>query len=164
MPQDLIGINGSWKCLFLAWLFSRMISSRRREGSILLSFKFFYGLIVEKYTLICAMEIQKIHSCLFRIWFIYGTTNVSVSQSWISLLNCWPRTMCRLIYQQTSANQNTLHLTSGFIWKFSREWLLWTGCATGGSLRKKPQWAMWSIRRKTSHRCSRNFCRHYYKN
>ena len=33
-----VGINGSWKRLFLTWLFSQMISRRRREGSILLSF------------------------------------------------------------------------------------------------------------------------------
>ena len=38
-----------------------MISRWRREGSILLSFLLFYGLIVGKYALICAMEIQKIH-------------------------------------------------------------------------------------------------------
>ena len=33
-----VGINGSWKSLFLAWLFSQMISHGRREGSILLSY------------------------------------------------------------------------------------------------------------------------------
>ena len=38
-----------------------MIRRRQREGSILLSFLLFYGLIVGKYALICAMEIQKIH-------------------------------------------------------------------------------------------------------
>ena len=40
-----------------------MIRRRRREGSILLSFLLFYGLMVGKYALIhvCAMEIQKIH-------------------------------------------------------------------------------------------------------
>ena len=37
-----------------------MIRRRRREGSILLSFLLFYGLMVGKYALICAMEIQKI--------------------------------------------------------------------------------------------------------
>ena len=38
-----------------------MIGRRRREGSILLSFfLIFYGLIVGKYTLICAMEIRQI--------------------------------------------------------------------------------------------------------
>ena len=37
-----------------------MISRQRREGSILQSFLLFYGLIVGKYALICAMEIQKI--------------------------------------------------------------------------------------------------------
>ena len=38
-----------------------MIRRRWREGSILLSFLLFYGLMVRKYALICAMEIQKIH-------------------------------------------------------------------------------------------------------
>ena len=37
-----------------------MNSRRQREGSILLSFLLFCGLIVGKYALICAMEIQKI--------------------------------------------------------------------------------------------------------
>ena len=153
MPQDLIGSEStevesaySSRGCFHEW--SAVGGEKDRFCCL------FYGLIVEKYTLICAMEIQKIHSCLFRICFIYGTTNVSVSQSWISLLNCWPRTICRLIYQQTSGNQNTVHVTNGLIWKFSREWLLWTGCATGGSLRKKPQSPKWSTRRKTSYRCS----------
>ena len=53
-------------------------AERRVDFSV---FFIFYGLIVGKYTLICAMEIEKIHSCLFRTCFIYGTTNVSVSQS-----------------------------------------------------------------------------------
>ena len=56
-----VGIKGSWKSLFLAWLFSRMISRGRREGLILLSF-LFYGLIVGKYASICANEIQKIQT------------------------------------------------------------------------------------------------------
>ena len=56
-----VGNARSWKRLFLAWLFSWMIRRRRREGSILLSFLLFYGLMVGKYALICAMEIQKIH-------------------------------------------------------------------------------------------------------
>ena len=42
-----VGINGSWKSLFLAWFFSRMISHGRREGSIWLSF-LFYGLIANE--------------------------------------------------------------------------------------------------------------------
>ena len=37
-----------------------MIRRRWREGLILLSFLLFYGLMVGKYALICAMEIQKI--------------------------------------------------------------------------------------------------------
>ena len=38
-----------------------MIRRRRREGSILLSFLLFDGLMVGKYALICALEIKKIH-------------------------------------------------------------------------------------------------------
>ena len=38
-----------------------MIRRRWREGSILPSFLLFYGLMVGKYALICAMEIQEIH-------------------------------------------------------------------------------------------------------
>ena len=38
-----------------------MIRRRRREGSILLSFLLFYGLMVGKHALVCATEIQKIH-------------------------------------------------------------------------------------------------------
>ena len=99
---------------FLAWLFSWMIRRRRREGSILLSSLLFYGPMVGKYALICAMEIQKIHmvncSYLLRICFIYGT-NVSVSRS--PSASCWPLTRCLLIYRQTSANQNTVRSLNG---------------------------------------------------
>ena len=65
MPQDLIDCWNQQKLKalipFQVWLFSWMICHRRREGSILLSFLLFYGLMVGKYALICAMEIQKIH-------------------------------------------------------------------------------------------------------
>ena len=63
MPQDLIGCRKRWK---LKALIPRVVvfmndPPRRREGSILLSFLLFYGLMVGKYASICAMEIQKIH-------------------------------------------------------------------------------------------------------
>ena len=53
-----VGNAGSWKRLFLEWLFSWMIRRRRRERSILLSFLLFDGLMVGKYALICTMEIH----------------------------------------------------------------------------------------------------------
>ena len=63
MPQDLIGCRKRRK---LKALIPRVVvfvndppSAERR--SILLSFLLFYGLMVGKYALICAMEIQKIH-------------------------------------------------------------------------------------------------------
>ena len=137
-----VGNARSWKRLFLAWVFSWMIRRQWREGSILLSFLLFYGLMVGKYALICAMEIQKIH----MVVHIFSGFALFTELMWVyrgveSLcrVNCWQRTRCLLIHRQTSANQSTVHLKTGFIWKFSLEWLLWTGCTRGGSLRKKPQ-------------------------
>ena len=84
MPQDLIGC---WNQRKLKALIPRVVDftndrpSAERRIDFAVFFFIFYGLIVGKYTLICAMEIEKIHSCLFRTCFIYGTTNVSVSQS-----------------------------------------------------------------------------------
>ena len=109
-----VGNAGSWKRLFLAWLFSWMIRRRWREGSILLSFLLFYGLMVGKYALICAMEIQKIHVV-------------------VHILSGFA------LFTELFANQNTVHPKGGFIWKFILEWLFWTGYASGGSLPKKPQ-------------------------
>ena len=63
-------------------------------------------------------------SYLLRMCFIHGT-KVSVSQSWISL-QVVDREQCVECANHSSANQNTVHLKTGFIWKFSQEWLLWT--------------------------------------
>ena len=157
-----VGINGSWKRLFLAWLFSRMISRRRREGSILLSFLLFYGLMVGKYALTCAMEIQKIH----MVVHIFSGFALFTELMW---LYRGVESLCKLLTankvpfdlpnQQASANQNTVHLKTCFIWKLSWEWLLWTGYvyASGGSLRKLDR-QLWNIRRKISHRCSSTGC------
>ena len=165
MPQDLTGYwnQQKLKVLIPRVVVSRMIRLRRRKGFCYL-FLLFYGLVVGKYALICAMEIQKIH----MVVHIFSGFALFTESECIAELNpsasCWPLTRCILIYQQTGANQNTVHLKTGFIWKFSREWLLWTGYASGGSLRKKPQSPpVRSIRRKISHRWSRNFCRHYYE-
>ena len=88
-----VKITGSWKCLILPRLAdstentSWMIRRQRREGFCCLIL-LFCGLVVGKYTLICAMEIQKIqivvHIFQLRICFIYRT-NVSKSRSWIPL-------------------------------------------------------------------------------
>ena len=110
-----VGNAGSWKRLFLAWLFLWMIRRRRREGSILLSFLLFYGLMVGNYALICAMEIQKIH----MVVHIFSGFALFTESECIAELNpsasCWPLTRCLLIYQQTGVNQNTVNLRSGSI-------------------------------------------------
>ena len=84
-----VGINGSWKSLFLAWLFSWMISCGRREGSILLSF-LFYGLIVGKYALICAKEIQKIQ----MVVHIFSGFALFMELKWVY---CRVESLCKLL-------------------------------------------------------------------
>ena len=135
---------GCWNQRKLKALIPRVVVFANDPPSVerridFLSFLLSYGLMVGKYALICAMEIQKIH----MVVHIFSGFALFTESECIAELNpsasCWPLTRCLLIYQQTSANQNTVHLKTGFIWKFSREWLLWTGYASGGSLRKKPQ-------------------------
>ena len=127
MPQDLIGCRKRRK---LKALIPRVVvfvngppsAERRVDFAVFFIISWSYGRKIWK--------LRNSYGCSYFLWicFIYGT-NVSVSWS----------SRCFLIYQQTSANQNTVHLKSGFIWKFSREWLFWTWYASGGSLRKKPQ-------------------------
>ena len=63
MPQDLIGC---WNQRKLKALIPRVVDftndrpSAERRIDFAVFFYFFYGLIVGKYTLICATEIQKI--------------------------------------------------------------------------------------------------------
>ena len=65
-----------------------MIRRRWREGSILLSFLLFYGLMVRKYALICAMEIQKIHVAVH----IFSGFALYTEREYIAELN--PSTSC----------------------------------------------------------------------
>ena len=144
MPQDLIGCR---KRRTLKALIPRVVvfvndpssAERRIDFAVFFIVLWSYG---RKICLnMCHGNSENSYGCsyLLRICFIYGT-NVSVSRSWIPLqVRCWPLTRCFLIYQQTSADQNTVHLKSGFIWKFSRGLLFWMGHASGGSLRKKAQ-------------------------
>ena len=63
-----VGINGSWKHLFLAWLFSWMISRRRREGSIFPSFFIVLWSYSRKICLNMSMEIQKIQMVVLWLY------------------------------------------------------------------------------------------------
>ena len=87
------------------------------------------------------------YGCSYLLWicFIYGT-NVSVIVAELNpSASCWPLTRCFSIYQQTSADQNTVDLKSGFIWKFSWEWLFWTGYASRGPLKYWTKNIVWSL-------------------
>ena len=141
MPQDLIGCSNQRK---LKALIPRVvvfvIRRRRREGSILLSFLLFYGPMVGKYALICAMEIQKIQMVIhiLRICFICGT-NVSDSQSWISL-QVVDREQCVECALWFTNKRVQIQQILSMLKLFSFEsLLLWTGFSSGGSLRKEPR-------------------------
>ena len=82
-----VGINGSWKRLFLAWLIALkwMIHRQRREGFIF--FLYIYSFTVlwkEKMPSYVAWKFKKFIWLFISSCFIYGT-NVSVSRSWIPL-------------------------------------------------------------------------------
>ena len=115
-----------------------MIRRRRREGSILLSFLLFYGLMVGKYALICAMEIQKIHMVHIFSGFASFSELMWVYRGVESLCKLLTADNVPFDLPTNECKSKSVHLETGFIWKFSREWLLWRGYASGGSLRKKP--------------------------
>ena len=130
-----------------------MIRRRRREGSILLSFLLFYGLMVGKYALICAMEIQKIR----MVVHIFSGFALFTESECIPKLNpsacCWPLTRCIWF-----TNQRVQIKILSILKLVSFESLAGNDFSErGGSLRKKPQSPTVKIRRKISHRCSRNF-------
>ena len=77
-----VGNAGSWKRLFLAWLFSWMIRRRRREGSNLLSFLLFYGLMVGKHV---PWKFRKFIWLFISSQDLLYLRKVSVSRSWIPL-------------------------------------------------------------------------------
>ena len=126
------------KALYLRGWIREWSAVRGGKDPFCCLFLLFYDLMVGKYALICVMEIRKIH----MVVHIFSRFALVMELMWVYR---GVESLCRLLtankvpfYQQTSANQNTVHLKTGFIWKFSRQWLLWTGYASGGSLRKKP--------------------------
>ena len=165
-----VGINGNWRHIFLAWLFSRTISRRRREGSILLSFLLFYGLIVGKYALICAMEIQKIK----MVVHMFSGFALFTELMWVYRR---VESLCQLLTANNVQNvpfdllTNRVQIKISSILKlvsfenFSWEWLLWTQHASGGSLRKKPQspTVKYLSTKNLASLFKEFFCSHYYK-
>ena len=85
-----VGINGSWKRLFLAWLIALKNCRKWSAVSGEKDFAFFFCVLrssVRKICLdMCLGNSENSDGCpyLLRICFIYGT-NVSVSRSWIPL-------------------------------------------------------------------------------
>ena len=170
MPQDLIGCwnQRKLKALIPRVVVSRMISRRRREGSILLSFLLFYGLIVGKYALICAMEIQKIK----MVVHMFSGFALFTELMWVYRR---VESLCKLLTANNVWNVPFDLLTNRVQIKIlSILKLVSFENLAGNDFSERSTQAeahceknlnrqLWSIRRKISHRCSRNFCRHYYK-
>ena len=113
MPQDLIGCRKRRK---LKALIPRVVVFVNDPSSVERRIDFAVcDLMVGKYALICAMEIQKIDVVVY----IFSGFDLFTESECIAELNpsasYRPLTRCILIYQQTGANQNTVHLKSGFI-------------------------------------------------
>ena len=83
------------------------------ERRIWLSFLLFCGLMEGKYALMCAMDILKIQMVVQDLLYLRNQCECIAGLN--PSASCRPRTRCLLIYQQTSANQNTAHLKTGFI-------------------------------------------------
>ena len=72
---------------------------------------------------------------LLRICLIYGTSSKSIAESNPSA--GWPKIRC---FWCTS--QNTVLVKTDFVWKFSREWLLWTGYASCERNHNRQRWSI----------------------
>ena len=166
MPQDLIGCRKRRKLKALIPRVAVFVTDPPwREGSILLSFLLFYGPMVGKYALICAMEIQKIH----MVVNIFSGFALFKELMWVYR---GVKSLCKLF----TAKQGAFWFTNKRveIKTLSMLQMVWFESLAGNdfSERGAQQEAhcernlnrqLWSIRRKILHRCSRNFCRHYYK-
>ena len=140
----------------------RAFHTNRKRSRILLSFLFlfFYGL-VGKYSLTCAREIQKIQMVVHIFsGFALFTELMRVYRGVESLC----RTRCLLICQQTSARQNTVTILKLVSFeRLARKDFFERGTQAEAHCERNLNRQLWSIKRKISHRCSRNFFRHYYK-
>ena len=113
-------------------------------------FLLFYGLVVGKYALTCAMTIQKIQ----MVVHIFSGFALFAKLMW---LYRGVESLCKLLTankvpfdlpnQQASANQNTVHLK-----------LVSFESLASGSLLRKLDRQLWNIRPKISHRCSSTGC------
>ena len=143
MPQDLIGCRKRRK---LKALIPRVVvfvndpssAERRIDFAVFFIVLWSYG---RKICLnMCHGNSENSYGCsyLLRICFIYGT-NVSVSQSWISL-QVVDREQCVECALWFTNKRVQIQQILSMLKLFSFEsLLLWTGFSSGGSLRKKPQ-------------------------
>ena len=139
IPQDLIGcwdqqkLKAHFSChgCFCKWF---AVSGEKDFATY---FLLFYGLVVGKYALRCAMEIQNIQMVvhIFRICFIFGS-NVSESRSWIPLqVVDHEQDALWFINKQVQVKILSILKLVSFERLAGNDF--WTGHASGGSLGKK---------------------------
>ena len=133
MPQDLIGCwnQRKLKALILCVVvFANDQPSAERRIDFAVFFIVLWSYSRKICLNMCHGNSENSYGCsyLLRICFIYGT-NVSVELNLSA--SCWLRTMCLNECKSKYCPSKT-----GFIWKFSRKWLLWTGYPSGGNTTK----------------------------
>ena len=159
MPQDLIGC---WNQRKLKALIPRVVLFTRIDIAV---FFVLWSYSREICLNMCHGNSENSDGCsyLLRICFVYGT-NVSVSQSWISL-QVVDREQCVEYAFWFTDKRVQIKILS--ILK-----LFWFKSLAGNDFSERRTQAeahcernlnrqLWSIRQKISHCCSRNFCRHY---
>ena len=141
-----VGITRSWKYLFLAWLFLWIICRRQREGSILLSFLLFYGLMIEKYALVVPWKFRKNR---WQRWIPLQVADHEQGAFWFT--NKWVQIKILSIVKLVSFESLAGNDFSG------------RGTQAEAHCERNLNCQLWSIRQKVLHCCSRNFCRLYHK-
>ena len=121
-----VGINGSWK---------RSAVGGEKDLAVFFIVLWSYG------RKICAMDILKFQ----MVVHVFSGFALFKELQWVY---CRLESLCKLstankVPSDLPTNEckskiNTVHLKTGFIWKFSQEWHLSMGYASEGSLWKKP--------------------------
>ena len=143
MPQDLIGCRKRRKLkAFIPLVVVCLNDPPSAERKV--NFAVFFIVLWSYGRKICLNmyngNSENSYGCSYLLWICFILRElIWVYRGVESLCNFLTANKVLFASQQTSADQNTVHLKSGFIWKFSRGLFFWTGYASGGSLRKKPQ-------------------------
>ena len=169
MLQDLIGCQICWKLkglipLMVVFINDPPSAERGFYFAVFFIVLWSCGRKICRNTCMCHGNSENSYGCsyLLRIWFSYGT-NVTVSQSWIPLQDVgrWQGAFWFTNKRVQIKTLSILKLVS--FESLARNDFSERGTQAEAHCERNLNRQLWSIRRKILHRCSRNFCSHYYK-